>query len=307
MPQLDSLDLRIIRVLGSPGSLQWNVRESSAAIARKIEADDETVRRRILRMRRAGILKTPRLVLNPHLIGREFASVDFDVKDGSTKRLVTSRLTLIDGVISILDLQGDRVSVAFLYRSEKELARQISRMEASCDCRHSALWRLPFPPVQARLNRADWTILSILHKDTRKKVEEIAEEANLSSKTVNRRLGLMVKRHYFFLDSFIDFTKVEGLAYRILISSLSPEAKSRIDRWLLTELEHIEWFVTGSRTHSMFVLIAKSFAEASQVSNMVQGLQGLSEARLDIIRNQLTLHDWIQGEIETKLADFSAP
>ncbi len=303
MPQLDSLDLRIIRVLGNPGPLQWNVRESSAAIARKIEEDDETVRRRILRMRRAGILKSPQLVVNPHLIGRQFASVDFDVQDGAIKRLVMSKFTRIDGVISILDLQGDRVSVAFLYKSERELARQIGRMEAACDCKHEALWRLPFPPVPTRLTRTDWAILSILHKDSKKKLEEIAKEANLSSRTVNKRIGLMVKRHCFFLDSFIDFTKVEGLAYRILVSFSSPEAKSRIDRWLLSELDHIEWFFTASKTHSMFVLIAKSFAEASQVSNMVQGLQDLSEARLDIIRDQLTLHDWIQGEIEAKLSD----
>ncbi len=255
-------------------------------------------------MRQAGTLKSPKLVVNPHLIGRQFASVDFDVQDGTTKRLVMSKLTLIDGVMSILDLQGDRVSVAFLYKNERDLARQIGLMEAVCDCKHAALWRLPFPPVQARLNRTDWAILSILHKDSKKKLEEIAKEANLSSRTVNKRLGLMVKRHCFFLDSFIDFTKVEGLAYRILVSSSSPEAKSRIDRWLLTELDHIEWFFTGSKTHSMFVLIAKSFAEASQVSNIVQGLQGLSEARLDIIRDQVTLHDWIQGEIEANLSHF---
>ena len=51
----------------------------------------------------------------------------------------------------------------------------------------------------------------------------------------------------------------------------------------------------------MFVLVAKSFAEGSKVSSMVQGLKGVSEARLDNIRDQLTLHDWIQGEIENKL------
>ena len=166
MPQLDSLDLRIIRVLGSPGSLQWNVRESSAAVARKVEEDDETVRRRIMRMRRAGILKSPGVVINPHLIGRKFASLDFDVRGEATKRSAMARSTLIDGVLSILDLQGDRFSVAFLYRNERELARQIGLMEAICDCKHSMFWRLPFPPVRMRLNRTDWAVLSIFHKDS---------------------------------------------------------------------------------------------------------------------------------------------
>ena len=132
------------------------------------------------------------MVINPHLIGRQFASLDLDVKGEATKRSAMARSTLIDGELSILDLQGDRISVAFLYRNERELARQIGLMEAICDGKHSMLWRLPFPSVRMRLNRTDWAILSILHKDSKKKLEGVAEEARVSSRTVNKRLGSMV-------------------------------------------------------------------------------------------------------------------
>jgi DNA-binding Lrp family transcriptional regulator len=47
MHRLDDLDVRIMKELGNPNSFQWNVRESYSNIAKRIDVDEETVRRRL--------------------------------------------------------------------------------------------------------------------------------------------------------------------------------------------------------------------------------------------------------------------
>lgn len=45
MHRLDDLDLRILKEIGSPSSLEWNVRVTYSSVARKVGVDEETVRK----------------------------------------------------------------------------------------------------------------------------------------------------------------------------------------------------------------------------------------------------------------------
>ncbi len=247
MVQPDSLDRRIMRELESPGSLQWNIRESFSSIARKVGVDEETVRNRVARMREARILKGWELVINPHLIGRESASLELEVQNASAKNAAIEQIKLIDGVISILDFHGASLQVGIYYRHERALAKQISLMESICGCKHSMLWNVTFPPCELKMTKTDWVMLNILRKDPRKKLADIAFDAKASTRTVNRRLNLMVERYAFFLHALIDLKKVGGLAYRMLLYSKEPRKKEKIDELIADKIgEKVEWSYTFS-------------------------------------------------------------
>src|SRR5579875_569812 len=280
MVQPDSLDRRIMRELESPGSLQWNIRESFSSIARKVGVDEETVRNRVARMREARILKGWELVINPHLIGRESASLELEVQNASAKNAAIEQIKLIDGVISILDFHGASLQVGIYYRHERALAKQISLMESICGCKHSMLW-----------------------KDPRKKLADIAFDAKASTRTVNRRLNLMVERYAFFLHALIDLKKVGGLAYRMLLYSKEPRKKEKIDELIADKIgEKVEWSYTFSEEYSMFVLYCENVTEAKEISDLVRNADGVSALRMDIIENQITVQDWIDDEIEMKIS-----
>jgi DNA-binding Lrp family transcriptional regulator len=289
-----------MRALESPGSLQWNIRESYASIAKKLGVDEETIRKRVARVRQGGILKEWQLVINPHLMGRESASVDLQVEDSSTKRLAITRIRLIEGVISILDLHGQRLQVGIYYRHEHELARQLLLMESICGGKYSMLWNIVFPPCELKMTRTDWVLLSILRNDPRRRLTDIALDANASTRTVNRRLKLMVAGYAFFLHAEIDFKKLGGLAYRMLLHFNDPGKKAKADELVLAEIEKIEWSYTLSEEYSMFILHCENVAEAENISNFARNLDGLREFRMDIIDDQITVHDWIDEEIELR-------
>jgi DNA-binding Lrp family transcriptional regulator len=69
MHRPDTLDLRIIKEIGTPRSMQWNVRESYASIAKRVGVDEETVRKRIKRQEKLGAIQGWRAVIHSNLIG----------------------------------------------------------------------------------------------------------------------------------------------------------------------------------------------------------------------------------------------
>jgi DNA-binding Lrp family transcriptional regulator len=304
--QPDILDRRILRELESPLSLQWNVRESLSSIAKKVHVDEETVRRRVDIMRKAGILIGWQLILNPHLIGRESASLELEVKNGSPKKKILEQIRLLDGVISILDLQGQNIQVGIYYRNELMLEKQIALMESLCDCKHSMFWKVVFPTYGVKMTTTDWRLLNILRKDPRRKIGEIAAEAKISTKTVTRRLNMMVERYAFFLHALINLKKVGGLGYRLLIQTSDSEKKAEIDETILKRVEeNLEWSFTFSDEYSMFVFYCENSAEAKEISESVGKLDGVNTFRMDIIEEQITIQDWIDEEIALKISDKS--
>ena len=287
-----------MRELESPGSLRWDIRESYASIAMKIGVDEETVRKRIERARLSGIISGLQLIINPHLISRESASLELEVKDSANKAAVVDQIRLMEGVISILDFHGSALQVGIYYKQEKSLMRQVKLMESICGNEHSMLWKVAFPPCDLKMTPTDWRILSILRNDPRRKLSEIAREAKASTRTIKRRLDHMENGCVFFLHAMVDLKKLGGVAYRMLIHCDNSAKKEEVDGMILSTIKHIEWSYTFSDEYSMFVIHCDNTIQSEEIMNSVKRLDGVKKVRMDIIEEQITVQDWINDEIE---------
>ncbi len=288
-----------MRELESPGSLQWNIRQSYAGIAKRLGVDEETVRNRVSKVRQSGILKGWQLVVNPHLIGRESASIELQVADASRKGVSIEQICLIEGVISILDFHGQALQVGIYYRNERELARQLRLMESICGRKHMTRWNVAFPPCGLKMKKTDWRLLGVLMKGPRRRLSDVALESKTSARTVNRRVGLMMENFAFFLHTEIDFKRLGGLAYRMLLRFGDSGKKAKADE-LLHKNEKVEWSYTLSDEYSMFILHCENLAEAEGMTQFARNLDGVTDLRTDTIDDQITVNDWIVGEIETR-------
>src|SRR5919197_5747944 len=93
----DALDLLITREIGTPRSTQWNVRESYASIAKRIGVDEETVRKRIKRQEKLGVLQGWRAAIHPNLIHCVDAYIDLEVRNFERKDEIISQLKFLEG------------------------------------------------------------------------------------------------------------------------------------------------------------------------------------------------------------------
>ncbi|MDQ4067699.1 MAG: AsnC family transcriptional regulator, partial [Thermoproteota archaeon] len=124
MHRPDTVDLRIMKEIGTPQSMQWNVRESYVSIAKRVGVDEETVRKRIKRQEKLGAIQGWRAVIHPNLVGCVDAYVDLKVSNANRKEGILSQLKLLEGVIVITSFEGKGLFVMFYTEPGEALPRK---------------------------------------------------------------------------------------------------------------------------------------------------------------------------------------
>ncbi len=305
MPRLtDELDRGIVKEIISPGSLRWDVREPYSKIAKRLAVDEETVRRRVARMREAGVIGKYVLFLNPSLLDRKDAMVYLESKNSDSIARAIPKLKLVDGIISLTPLHEAGLLVGIYFQSESTLARQVALIESICGAKAAMLWTAPYPKFDGKLTKTDWTILQALRKDPRRKVSELSSDLRISARTINRRIRRLNDGNAMFLFLEFDLTKVEGLRYLLIVHCEDEDKKSDVDKTIRARLPNLIYEETWTPNHSMFAFACANILEAERVSHWVRKIKGVGDMKLGIIKNRIHNLDWIDDEIQRRLAGF---
>lgn len=306
MHRFDDLDVRIFRELGSPGSLQWNVRETYSKIARRIGVDEETVRRRVKRAEKLGSVTGWRMMVNPHLIGCEAASIDLEVKDEERKEEAVGKIRQIEGVIKILDFRGRGLQVTIYYpkndgydalRSKTKLIKSICGSSEE-----PTVWKMEFPRSNIRLTATDWKIVQAMLEDARKSLETVSSSVGVSFRTVSRRLTTLIEERSVYLQGAPNFRNFVGLSCVFLVFCPDTEKKRVVDDMVLSKLSRIEIFSTSSKQHSIFVTMFDNLSEADEFVKWIESLQGVKRVKMGIMKELIVVQDWLRNEIGRRIS-----
>jgi DNA-binding Lrp family transcriptional regulator len=297
----DDLDIRIIRALASPHSFQWDVRISYARVAQGLKVDEETVRNRLKRMNEAKFLQGWQLVLNPVLLGRKAAIVELRVGETSSKPEAISQLKLVEGVMQIDDFYGKELAVLTLYENDAGLARQVDLLASLCRCPTPVSWQLGFPPCELALTHTDWRIIQSLRRTGRMKLSDVSRGLHITTRTVKRRLLNLVEGNAFYLDPMLDVGKVGGVRCRFWV--MSEESKKRaVDKAILGGLKRIISTHTAPKEYSLFVAHLANASQVQETLKWIKRIQGVREARSTIEVEHIHVQEWLEGEIQRRLA-----
>ncbi len=297
----DDLDIRIVRALASPHSFQWDVRISYARVAAGLKVDEETVRNRLQRMNDARFLLGWQLVLNPVLLGREAAIVEMHVGDTTSKPEAISQLKMVEGVMQIDDFYGRELAVLTLYENEAALARQVNLFSSLCGCPTPVSWRLGFPACELTPTKTDWRIIQALRKTGRARLSDVARGLRVGTRTVKRRLLNLVEGNAFYLDPLLDVGKVGGVRCRFWVTT-EPSQKQAVDKAILSQMHRIISTHTAPKEYSLFIAHLANASEVQETLKWIKKLQGVREARSTIEVEHIHVQDWLEGEIERRLA-----
>ncbi len=303
----DDLDLRITREFGSPKSPRWNVRISYADIARRLGIDEETVRLRVKRAQERGFLPTLRLMVNPHLLDCEAVSLELDVGREEAKAKVISQIRLVDGVTDILDYRGTGLQVT-LYSPEGEMqSRKIQLLESLCGSPRSALWTSRFPRPTMRMRTIDWRILDALREDARRDLAEVAASLGVSVRTVQRRLAAMKEGKAVYLAGTPNVPAVAGIVCCFVVHCPDPPKKRTVDGVIHSTLRRVGAADTSSQDYSAFGMPCENLTAADQILGKLNGLDGVEDASMHILREFVVSQDWLRGEIQRRITAHTRP
>jgi len=302
----DRLDAGILRELQNPAS-KWDIRKSFARIAKRLMVDEETVRRRVARMEAVGVIQGWTIAPNPHLLDRDSVGIYLDLPPGTNRHGLAEELGGLEGVTSVHSFHGGSLLVFVDYPTGLPHDVHVAEIESLCGTRSTMVLDSKFPPFGLAMTLTDWMILRSLRKGARRKLGILAKEAGVSSRTFNRRLERLIEGRAFFLEVKVDFQRMAGIAYTMVVNYKDVGQKERADSAIIERLgEGYEWSDTRSDLiHSLFSAFSGNLGEAEQVARWVRTLSGVIDVRMGIEDERLAVGAWIDEEIRVRSA--SAP
>src|SRR5881409_131895 len=193
---------------GSPDV--WNTKKSYTEIASKLGVDEETVRNRIKHLRDSGFLLGYRIVPNPALLGRAFASLRIEFKDRDSKQAAIPRLAQTGGVINIGSTYDKSVLVTMFADENQDFPKLIAN--TGIDGQVTLVPGLGLRTTSFRMTRLDWEIVSLMLRDAERKLDEIAKQLRVSTRTVKRRVNMMMEDAAIFAMPIVDLRRTEGIS-----------------------------------------------------------------------------------------------
>jgi len=296
----DSLDLRITREIGTPRSAQWNVRESYASIAKRVGVDEETVRKRIKRAEKMGIVQGWRATIHPNLIGCVDAFVDLEVNANLNKIQIISQLKLLEGVIAITDFEGVGLDVLFFVEPGEALSRKLELIREMCGAKEY-IWSNYLPPCDLKPTETDWRIIWSMRNDPRRNISDIAKEARVATKTVNRRLKLLTERRALFLIGLPNFRQTMGITGNFLISCSNKEMTSSVSENVLNKFQNTA-FAAVTPSYQSYNIFFHNLSEAESARKWIGKIEGVATVRMWIMKDLIYVWDWLDDQMKKHLA-----
>jgi DNA-binding Lrp family transcriptional regulator len=281
---------------GSPDV--WNTKKSYVEIARKLGVDEETVRNRIKHLRESGFLLGYRLVPNPALLGRTSSSVRIEFKDRESKEAAIPRIVRMDGVINIGSTYDKSVLVTLYVDESRDFSRLIEDM--GVEGQVSQVPGLGLRTTSFRMTRLDWEIVSLLLRDAERKLDEVAQQLKVSTRSVKRRLNMMMEDAAIFAMPIVDLRKTEGISYQLRVQT-EPGKKSEVEKLVAAKIGNLVFQASDSKNWSIFGFTGANVAEGSEILEWVKGQSGVESASLNIAEKVVHAFDWLESEVAKRI------
>jgi DNA-binding Lrp family transcriptional regulator len=289
----------IMREMASSPS-HWNVRRSYTEVARKLGVDEETVRNRLHMMKEMGLLQGWRLIVNAGLLGLQSSNLVLEFASPETKEAAIPAIRKTDGVILLQNFYGDSLQVTVFHGQGDggDLGNMhLRQIGDTSGGRLVTLWKVDLPRCEVKLKEMDWRIIGLLLRNAERKFPEIARELKASTRTVKRRMNLLMASSALFMQPVLDLRKASGVTPCQLLIECSPERKRAIDESVGSKFERIVFRLTNSGTHSIFTILCTNVGETKEILKWAREQEGVRMAKTDILENQEYVYEWLEREV----------
>ena len=282
---------------GSPG--RWNVRKTYADTAAKLGVDEETVRNRLKRLKESGFLIGWRVVPNPELFGLKSSMMILEFEDQDEKEAALSKLKGVDGVIVLASTYGAGAVITYFDDEEQHASKSIMSTKGVAEARSIGGMRLP--RTHFRMTLTDWKIVSLMLRNAEEDVTEVARVAKVSTRTVKRRLNLMMDSSSISVMPMVDQGRSGGVSYNIMVET--DEGKSgAVGERVASRIRNLVFRAAYGKNGLIFGFWAVNVAEGTEVLRWVKRLDGLKSAQLHLVDNVVYVFDWLEKEVGARAA-----
>ncbi|HEX2021128.1 MAG TPA: AsnC family transcriptional regulator [Candidatus Thermoplasmatota archaeon] len=301
---MDALDVRILRAMGIRpfGRARGADAIRAPRLARAVGVTVDTVKERVARMERAGVVAGYQVIPNLRHLGLTGEAYLVRAADDAQKEAIVAEACAIPRILEVHDFLGEPVCVDFAFGDAREREAALARFEAITGRAPLRFYGRGMPEVPRALTPLDWRILRALRADARRSPAEVAQDVGVSGRTVKRRLERMADEGSFFVLPVLDMSKADGLILFTLLVHLGRDAGPDTLRALLRELDEstLYAYVPSSEEIGNFDMVLMAFTPAGidGLRRRAMAVPGVERAEPWLLRGFLYRGEWVEGELD---------
>jgi DNA-binding Lrp family transcriptional regulator len=310
---MDALDVRIVRAMGI---LPYTRREHGtdalkpARIAAAVGVTAETVRERVQRLERRGVIEGYEAIPNLRHFGLEAAAYLYIPRDESRRGRLRQAVTTVEGVLELTYFVGAAVCVDLSFQTPGQRERRLRALsEVTGDEAPAAFFGWSFPHVDRELTPVDWRILQALRHDARRSLVEVAEGLGLNYRTVKRHHDRMAKEGSFFVRPILNPARDEGLVPAGLLFFFAPGAAADVPARILQAFD--DEYVFGSPLASSaagnfdVLVFGRSARHVEEMRQRGAALPGVARVEALVLADVLHCAEWLDDLIAQRVEAVS--
>src|SRR5438128_10997862 len=150
------------------------------------------------------------------------------------------------------------------------------------------------------MTKLDWEIISLLLRDAERKPDDLAKQLRVSTRTVKRRLNMMMKESAIFIMPMVDLRKTEGISYQLRVQSERGK-KSEVEKSVVAKIGNVVFRASDSQDGSVFGFTGANVAEGNDLLEWVKQQPGVISASMTIDEGDVQVFDWIESEVDMRV------
>ena len=291
--KLDNLDIKIL------SRLLNNCRESDRQIGKDLGVSGSSVKARIQKMEKSGIIENFTIKVDPPLLG---LGVMYIVVSGQNVKEILDQMNLVGKPFFVVPCVGG-VTVCGIVVKENlkekiEVAKKLMK-----DIRVLSIFEAENPNTNPNLTKTDLEILEQLLKDPRQKIEIISKKVNLSTKTIARCIEKLNEIEALQFTLVYNPTKIEGFIPHAIIVWIDGNLKKTLS---ILEKNFSDSFLQipfVAKNQIVLFLYSKDIYSMDDLIQKVRNIENVKSADLFIPKKIVFVHDWLKSEIhESKIS-----
>ena len=284
---MDNLDMKIL------SRLLNNCRESDRQIGIELGISGGAVRARIQKMQKRKIIEEFFIKVEPPVLGY---GVLYFVVSGQNINQILEQASLVGQPYFVVPCVGGitvcGISVKENLDQKIELAKKLMK-----DVRVLSIFEAENPGFSSNLTKTDLEILEELIKNPREKIEQIAKNTNMSTKTITRCIEKLHENDGIQFTLIYDPRKIENFIPHAILTWIKEDLKETLKKLNKSFSESYLQIPFIAKNQIVLFMYSENIFKMDELTQKVRNVENVKSTDLFIPKKILFYIDWLEKAI----------
>jgi len=284
---MDNLDMNILNRLLN------NCRESDRQIGIELGISGGAVRARIQKMEKNKVIEKFFIKVEPPVLGN---GVIYFVVSGENMDEVLEQISLVGEPFLVVPCIGG-VTVCSIVIKENleqkiELAKKLMK-----DVRVLSIFEAENPGFNSSFTKTDFEILEELIKDPRQKIEKIAKNTNMSTKTITRCIDKFQKNDGIQFTLIYDPKRIENFIPHAILTWIDGDLKETLEIMDNVFSKSYLQIPFIAKNQIVLLMYSENVFKMDELTQKVRMIKNVKSADLFIPKKIMFYNKWLERAV----------